>query len=81
VQQTRFSSGARIITQVAEVTGMEGDIITTQDIFNFQQKGVDADGKVQGNFVASGLVPKFYNDLASRGLKVNMNIFSPDGSM
>ena len=81
VQQTRFSSGARIITQVSEVTGMEGDIITTQDIFNFNQTGIDAQGQVQGNFVASGLVPKFYNDLAARGLKVNMNIFSPDGSM
>jgi len=81
VQQTRFASGARIITQVAEVTGMEGDVITTQDIFSFNQTGIDGQGQVMGNFVASGLVPKFYNDLAARGLKVNMNIFSPDGSM
>jgi len=81
VQQTRYSDGSRIITQVAEVTGMEGDVITMQDIFTFQQEGLDEQGKVKGRFVATGLVPKFYNDLAQRGLKVNMNIFSPDGSM
>jgi pilus assembly protein CpaF len=81
VQQTRFADGSRIITQVAEVTGMEGDVITMQDIFLFQQEGFDNQGKVRGRFVATGLVPKFYSELTSRGLKVNMSIFSPDGVM
>jgi len=79
VQQTRFAGGRRVITHVVEVTGMEGDIITTQDIFSFQQEGIDAQGQVQGQFQASGLVPKFYSELAARGLDVNMSIFSPDG--
>jgi len=81
VQQTRFSGGTRIITQVAEVTGMEGDVITTQDIFSFQQEGVDSQGKAQGKFLASGLVPKFYNEMAARGVKVDMGIFSPEAAM
>jgi pilus assembly protein CpaF len=81
VQQTRFADGSRIFTQVAEVTGMEGDVITMQDIFVFQQEGLDAQGKVRGRFQATGLVPKFYSELNSRGLQVNMSIFSPDGGM
>ena len=60
---------------------MEGDVITTQDIFAFQQQGIDAQGQVVGHFVATGLVPKFYSDLAARGLNVNMDIFNPDGMM
>ena len=81
VQQTRFAGGKRIITQIAEVTGMEGDVITTQDIFSFQQEGLNGEGQVQGRFTASGLVPKFYNELSARGLEVNMRIFSPEGAV
>jgi pilus assembly protein CpaF len=75
VQQSRFSDGTRKITHITEVTGMEGEIITMQDIFNFKQEGFDEDGRVRGRYVASGFVPAFYEDLQRRGIAVNMNIF------
>ena len=58
VQQTRLSDGTRKVTSVAEITGMEGDIITMQDIFVFEKGGVTEDGKVIGRFRATGIRPK-----------------------
>jgi pilus assembly protein CpaF len=75
VQQSRFSDGSRKITHITEVTGMETDIITMQDIFTFKQEGFDEQGRVRGRYVASGFVPSFYEDLQRRGIGVNMNIF------
>ena len=75
VQQTRFGDGSRRITHIVEITGMEGDVISTQEIFAFKQEGVDAQGRVVGRFMASGFTPRFYEDLQARGLPVNMNIF------
>ena len=75
VQQSRFSDGSRKITHITEVTGMETDIITMQDIFIFKQEGFDEQGHVRGRYVASGFVPSFYEDLQRRGIAVNMNIF------
>jgi pilus assembly protein CpaF len=75
LQQTRFSDGSRKVTHIAEVSGMEVDIITLQDIFYFKQEGFDEKGKVKGRYVATGFVPKFYDDLQRRGIPVNMNIF------
>ena len=75
VQQTRFGDGSRRITHIVEITGMEGEIISTQEIFAFKQDGVDAQGRVVGRFMASGFTPRFYEDLQARGLPVNMNIF------
>ncbi len=73
--QSRFSDGSRRITHITEITGMEGDVVTMQDIFTFKQEGFDDQGRVQGRFVPSGFVPRFYEDLQRRGLPVNMNIF------
>jgi pilus assembly protein CpaF len=75
VQQTRFGDGTRKVTAITEVAGMEVDVITLQDIFYFKQEGFDKDGKVKGRFVATGFVPKFYEELQRRGIPVNMNIF------
>jgi pilus assembly protein CpaF len=75
VQQTRFADGSRKVTAISEVSGMEADTITMQDIFTFRQEGVDPDGKVLGRFVATGFVPKFYDDLKRRGLAVDLEIF------
>jgi pilus assembly protein CpaF len=75
IQQTRFADGSRKIIAISEVSGMEMDVITMQDIFTFKQEGFDADGKVEGRFVATGFVPKFYDDLQRRGIPVNMDIF------
>jgi len=75
VQQTRFADGTRKITSISEVSGMEEDVISLQDIFQFKQEGFDDEGRVVGRFVATGFVPKFYDDLQRRGIAVNMGIF------
>ncbi|HEX8538683.1 MAG TPA: ATPase, T2SS/T4P/T4SS family [Cystobacter sp.] len=78
VQQTRFSDGTRKICYITEIAGMEVDIVTLQDIFYFKQEGFTEDGKVRGRYVASGFVPKFYDDLQRKGIPVNMSIFRED---
>ena len=75
IQQTRFADGTRKVTAISEVSGMEEEVITMQDIFSFKQEGFDPEGKVEGRFVATGFVPKFYDDLQRRGIPVNMDIF------
>jgi pilus assembly protein CpaF len=75
VQQTRFSDGSRRVTYISEVSGMEVDIVTMQDIFYFKQEGFSEEGKVRGRYVATGFVPRFYDDLQRRGIPVNMGIF------
>ncbi len=75
VQQTRFADGTRKVTNISEVSGMEGEVITMQEIFVFKQEGFDVDGKVEGRFNATGFVPKFFDDMQRRGIPVNMDIF------
>ena len=75
IQQTRFADGTRKVTAISEISGMEMEVITMQDIFTFKQEGFDGEGKVLGRFVATGFVPKFYDDLQRRGIPVNMDIF------
>jgi pilus assembly protein CpaF len=75
VQQTRFSDGSRKVTYISEVTGMEVDIISLQDIFYYKQEGFTEDNKVKGRYVATGFIPKFYDELQRRGIPVNMDIF------
>ncbi len=78
VQQTRFSDGSRKICYVTEISGMEVEIVTLQDIFYYKQDGFTEEGKIRGRFVASGFVPKFYDELQRRGIPVNMSIFRED---
>jgi pilus assembly protein CpaF len=75
VQQSRFSDGSRRITYISEVTGMEGEIITLQDIFKFKQEGYNENNKVLGRYMATGFMPKFYDDLRRKGIPVDMSIF------
>ncbi len=75
VQQTRFPDGSRRITHISEITGMEGDIISMQDIFLYHQTGYDEDGKIQGEFKPTGLVPQFFETLRSRGVSTDLSIF------
>ena len=79
VQQQRFADGSRKVTAIAEVSGMETDVITMQDIFLFKQEGFHPDGRVAGRFVATGFVPAFYDDLQRRGIPVDMSIFREEG--
>ena len=75
VQQTRLTCGSRKVTYVSEVTGIEDDKIILQDIFYFKQEGFDASGKTRGQFIATGWIPDFLQDLLNRGIDVDMSIF------
>jgi pilus assembly protein CpaF len=75
VQVTRLSDGSRRITAVTEITGMEGEVITMQDLFLFEKTGVGADGRVTGRFRATGIRPKCSERLASSGVQLPVDMF------
>lgn len=75
VQQTRFSCGSRKVTSITEVTGLEGNTVQLAEIFRFRQTGYGPDGKVQGVFEPTGLIPEFYEKLADQGAHVDLAIF------
>ena len=63
------------MTNISEITGIEDDAITMQSIFEFHQTGFDDEGKVLGDLVATGVVPKFISELQDRKIPVNMDLF------
>ncbi len=75
VQQTRLSDGSRKVTSVSEITGMEGDVITMQEIFVFEKMGVTQDGKVIGRFRATGVRPKCCERLKASGIHLPADMF------
>ena len=75
VQQTRLSDGTRKVTSISEITGMEGDIITMQEIFVFEKVGVTQDGKVIGRFRATGVRPKLCERLKASGIHLPADMF------
>jgi pilus assembly protein CpaF len=75
VQVSRMSDGSRRVTQITELTGMEGDVITMQDIFVFERTGLNAAGKVTGRFRATGIRPKASERLAASGVDLPMQLF------
>jgi pilus assembly protein CpaF len=77
IQVNRLSDGSRKITGIHEITGMEGDIITSQEIFGFKQTGVSPEGAVLGHFVASGVRPRFWERLLALGIRLPENTFHP----
>jgi pilus assembly protein CpaF len=75
VQVARFSDGSRRVTYVTECEGMEGDVITMQDIFLFEKLGLTDGGLVKGRFKATGVRPKFYEKIRSSGMTLPASIF------
>src|SRR3954469_192310 len=75
VQQTRLSDGSRKITSISEITGMEGDVITMQEIFLFEKMGITQDGKVVGRFRATGVRPKCCERLKASGIHLPADMF------
>jgi pilus assembly protein CpaF len=75
VQVTRQSDGTRKVTAISEITGMEGEVITMQDIFLFEKSGIAAGGKVTGRFRATGIRPKCSDRLAASGIHLPMDMF------
>jgi pilus assembly protein CpaF len=75
LQVSRLADGTRKVTSISEVTGMEGDVITMQDIFVFERTGVTRDGRIAGRFRATGIRPKCSERLASSGQTLPMDMF------
>ncbi len=75
IQVSRMSDGTRKVTSISEVTGMEGDVITMQEIFLFERTGVTQDGGVVGRFRATGIRPKSSDRLAASGVQLPMDMF------
>ena len=78
LQQSRLKDGSRKITYITEVQHMEGDVITTQDLFRFEQTGMDADGKLTGHFVSTGMQPSFMEKFQTNGVELPEDFFMPD---
>jgi pilus assembly protein CpaF len=75
VQASRLSDGTRKITSIAEITGMEENVISMQDIFTFTRKGIGPDGKVIGVFKPSGIRPRFLERLRVSGIVLPPSLF------
>ncbi|MCI0354413.1 MAG: CpaF family protein [Acidobacteria bacterium] len=78
VQGTRLSDGTRKIIGISEITGMEGDVVTMQEIFTFERRGLTEQGKVKGVFKATGIRPKFTDKLAAAGLRLPPALFETE---
>jgi pilus assembly protein CpaF len=76
IQVSRLTDGRRKITSISEISGMEGEVITMQDIFVFDQEGIDEKGQVIGQFRATGIRPKFTDRLAAYGIDLPVSLFS-----
>jgi pilus assembly protein CpaF len=76
IQVTRLTDGTRRVTSVAEITGMEQDVIAMQEIFVFHQNGINADGKVVGRFRSTGVRPKCADRIAAAGHPLPMDMFA-----
>jgi pilus assembly protein CpaF len=75
VQLSRLSDGSRKVVSVQEISGMEGEVVTMQEIFTFEQTGVDQNGKVKGRFRATGIRPKFAQKFQAMGIQIPNELF------
>jgi pilus assembly protein CpaF len=75
IQISRHVDGSRKIVSLQEITGMEGNIITMQEIFSFEQTGIDEKGRVRGRFKMEGIMPKFMERFKAQGISVAAGIF------
>lgn len=79
VQEARLSDGSRKIIAISEITGMEGPQIVMQDLFLFQQTGVDSNGKIVGTLKPTGAMPTFFENFAQHGIALDPLLFTPEG--
>lgn len=77
VQLERLRDGTRRVTSISEITGMEMDVVQLQELMYFKRTGVDQDGRIQGEYRATGIRPTFLEDLQSLGLDINAKHFDP----
>jgi pilus assembly protein CpaF len=76
VQQSRLVDGSRRITYITEVCGMQGEVVSLQDIFVFKQEGLDKKRKIIGRFVPTGFIPKFVEEMEQKGMKISRSLFA-----
>jgi pilus assembly protein CpaF len=77
VQATRMADGSRRVTSITEVTSMEGEIVTSQELFRFRRRGVSPDGAVIGDFEPTGVRPQFADRLKVAGVELPSSMFTP----
>src|SRR5215210_6415075 len=78
VQVARLADGRRKVVSLSELTGMEGEVVTMQEIFRFRQTGVSSEGIVQGKFEATGIRPRFLDQVMAHGITLPADLFRPD---
>jgi pilus assembly protein CpaF len=78
IQAARLSDGSRRVTSITEVTGMEGSIVSLQEVFAFEKFGLDAENRVMGRFRATGIRPKFCEKLAAHGIVLPAELFEEE---
>ena len=78
IQVSRHEDGRRRLVSVQEIDGMEGDVITMSELFTFERQGVDEEGNVLGELVATGIIPSFHKQLARKGIDIPVERFKPD---
>ncbi len=76
IQQSRLTDGSRRITYITEVTGIQGEIVSLQDIFVYKQEGFDKKRKIIGKFLPTGFIPKFVENMEAKGLKIPRSLFA-----
>ena len=75
IQQSRLSDGSRKITHITEVVGMQGDVVSLQDIFLYKQEGLDKKRKIVGRFIPTGFIPKFVEEMEAKGMRISRALF------
>lgn len=76
IQQSRLVDGSRKVTYITEVCGMQGEVVSLQDIFIFKQEGLDKKRKVIGRYVPTGFIPKFVEEMEAKGMKISRGLFA-----
>jgi pilus assembly protein CpaF len=79
LQVARFNDGSRRLTHITEITGMEGEVVSMQDIFLFEKQGISAEGRVLGTFTATGIRPRFEEKMRAAGMALSATFFEPAG--
>ena len=78
IQLERMSDGRRRLVSLQEITGMEGEVVSMQEIFRFQRESTDAEGRIQGRYVTTGIRPKFVAEFVARGIQIPERTFDPN---
>jgi pilus assembly protein CpaF len=78
IQLERMSDGRRRLISLQEITGMEGEVVSMQEIFRFRRESTDAEGRIHGHYVTTGIRPKFVSEFQARNIHVPEGIFDPN---